>query len=71
MPTALQEALLEFGLLHAFRTQPPGEQLRHVRTIESSGTVEDERERIAAVLDELAGYSFISALDTQTLKGMA
>ena len=57
MPSALEQALLEFGLLRAFRVRTPREQGEYVQWIAAAGHDTVRRDRIAGLLDDLAAGS--------------
>jgi hypothetical protein len=60
MRPTLGQALIEFGLTEAFRTQPLAQQIRQLQWV-SGATADEQRERIADVLDELASYSCLAS----------
>ena len=60
IPPALEAALTEFGLLHAFRTQAGARRDEQARRIAEAGESE-QRHHIADILDELANRSLIRA----------
>ena len=65
VPPALQQALIEFGLMASFKQRASSLQHEYVNTVASAHSAE-KAERIAEVLDELAQtnslYSFERSL---------
>jgi hypothetical protein len=55
MPLVMERALLDFGLHAAFRCRPAVHQDHYVHRVTTAKTDLGQRERIAEMLDELAG----------------
>jgi hypothetical protein len=54
LPSEMERALVDFGLMPAFRARPLEQRREYARRITDSPTEHSRREHIAGLLDELA-----------------
>ena len=54
LPAAMQQALVDFGLMAAFRASSPALQRDYVRRVQEDTRDAGLRDRIAEILDDLA-----------------
>jgi uncharacterized protein YdeI (YjbR/CyaY-like superfamily) len=55
MPEFIRQALLERGLMEAYRSRPPYQQNDYIGWITRARRPETQQKRLAQMLDELAG----------------
>ena len=55
MPSFMESALVEFGLMQAYRDRPDYQQNDYVRWVTSARRPETQQRRLAQILDELKG----------------